>query len=88
MPTWSQPHEHWYIGIAYHNIAGSFVFSLHILDGCSRFIVHHELRGTMPESRVEFILQRAREKRGPSATPGPRLPDLGPYAARSTNCLR
>jgi putative transposase len=57
-----QPHEHWHIDIAYLNIAGSFVFLCTILDGCSRFIVHHELHETMPESRVELVLQRAREK--------------------------
>ena len=41
---------------------GSFIFLCTVLDGCSRFVVHHELQIAMPESSVELILQRAREK--------------------------
>ena len=39
-----------------------------ILDGCSRSIVHWEIREKMQEIDVETILQRAREKY-PEATP-------------------
>ena len=56
-----QPHEHWHIDVSYLNIAGTFYFLCSILDGCSRFIVHHEIREKMEESDVETILQRARE---------------------------
>jgi putative transposase len=56
------PHQHWHIDIAYLNVGGSFIFLCTVLDGCSRFVVHHELHESMPESRVELILQRAREK--------------------------
>jgi putative transposase len=62
------PHEHWHIDVSYLNIAGTFYFLCSILDGCSRFIVHHEIREHMQESDVETILQRAREK-FPGATP-------------------
>ena len=55
------PHEHWHIDISYLNIAGTFYFLCSILDGCSRFIVHWEIREKMEESDVEIILQRARE---------------------------
>jgi putative transposase len=55
------PHEHWHIDISYLNIAGTFYFLCSILDGCSRFIVHFEIREKMEESDVETILQRARE---------------------------
>jgi putative transposase len=55
------PHEHWHIDVSYLNIAGTFYFLCSILDGCSRFIVHHEIREKMEESDVEIILQRARE---------------------------
>jgi putative transposase len=57
-----QPHEHWHIDVSYLNIAGTFYFLRSILDGCSRFIVHWEIREKMEESDVETILQRAREK--------------------------
>jgi putative transposase len=63
-----KPHEHWHIDISYINIAGTFYFLCSILDGCSRFIVHHEIREKMGESEVEIILQRARECH-PDVTP-------------------
>ena len=55
------PHEHWHIDISYINICGTFYYLCSILDGCSRFIVHWELRERMREADVEIILQRARE---------------------------
>jgi putative transposase len=55
------PHEHWHIDVSYLNIAGTFYFLCSILDGCSRFIVHFEIREKMEEADVETILQRARE---------------------------
>src|SRR4029077_14860665 len=63
-----QPHEHWHIDVSYLNIAGTFYFLCSILDGCSRFIVHHEIREKMEESDVEIIIQRAREAH-PGVTP-------------------
>jgi putative transposase len=56
-----QAHEHWHIDISYINIAGTFYYLCSILDGCSRYIVHHEIRQSMTELDVETILQRARE---------------------------
>jgi transposase InsO family protein len=61
-------HEHWHIDIAYVNLCGTFYYLCSILDGCSRYIVHWELREAMNEKDVEIILQRAREK-FPQATP-------------------
>lgn len=63
-----QPHEHWHIDVSYLNIAGTFYFLCSILDGCSRAIVHWEIRDKMEESDVETILQRARECH-PGVTP-------------------
>lgn len=63
-----KPHEHWHIDVSYVNICGTFYYLCSILDGCSRYIVHWELRETMTEKAVEIILQRAREK-FPEATP-------------------
>lgn len=55
------PHEHWHTDISFINIAGTFYFLCAVLDGCSRFIVHWEIREKMEESDVETIIQRARE---------------------------
>ena len=57
-----QPHEHWHVDISHLNIAGTFYFLCSILDGCSRYLVHFEIRKNMEEIDVETILQRAREK--------------------------
>ena len=62
------PHEHWHIDVSYLNIAGTFYFLCSVLDGCSRYIVHHEIREKMEESDVEIIIQRAREAH-PGVTP-------------------
>jgi putative transposase len=56
-----QPHEHWHVDVSYLNIAGTFYFLCSILDGCSRFITHWEIREKMEESDVQTIIQRARE---------------------------
>ena len=57
-----KPHEHWHIDVSYVNLLGTFYYLCSILDGCSRYIVHWELRQKMTEQDVEIILQRAREK--------------------------
>jgi len=56
-----RPHEHWHVDVSYLNIAGTFYFLCSVLDGCSRFVVHWEIREKMEETDVETILQRARE---------------------------
>jgi putative transposase len=57
-----EPHQHWHIDVSHLNIAGTFYFLCSILDGCSRYLVHWEIREKMEEIDVETILQRAREK--------------------------
>lgn len=64
----TKPHDHWHIDVSYLNINGTFLFMCSILDGCSRSIVHWEIREKMEETDIEVILQRAREK-FPSAKP-------------------
>lgn len=71
-----QPHEHWHVDVAYLNIAGTFYYLCSVLDGCSRYIVHWEIREAMTEVDVQQIIQRARE-----AYPGQRpriISDNGP----------
>jgi len=64
----AKPHDHWHVDISYLNICGAFFFMCSVLDGCSRSIVHWEIRKKMEETDVEVILQRAREKH-PGETP-------------------
>lgn len=56
-----KPHEHWHVDVSYINICGTFYYLCAVLDGCSRFILHWELRERMTEAEIEIILQRARE---------------------------
>ena len=63
-----KPHEHWHIDISYLNICGTFYYLCSILDGCSRYIIHWEIRESMTEADVEVVIQRAREQH-PDATP-------------------
>lgn len=64
----SRPHEHWHVDISYINVCGTFYYLISVLDGCSRYLVHWELRESMTEQDVEIVLQRARES-FPGETP-------------------
>ena len=57
-----KPHEHWHVDISYINMCGTFYYLCSVIDGCSRYIVHWDIRESMKEWEVEVILQRAREK--------------------------
>nr|WP_157039974.1 IS3 family transposase [Pelobacter propionicus] len=63
-----KPHEHWHVDVSYINICGTFYYLCSLLDGCSRYIVHWEIREQMTEKDVEIIMQRAKEK-FPNARP-------------------
>jgi transposase InsO family protein len=56
------PHEHWHVDISYINICGTFYYLCSLLDGCSRYIVHWDIREQMTEAEVEILIQRAKEK--------------------------
>ena len=56
------PHDHWHIDFSYVNVGGTFYYLCSILDGCSRSIVHWEIREAMKEADAQLVLQRAREK--------------------------
>ena len=62
------PHEHWHVDISYLNICGTFYYLCSVLDGCSRSVVHWEIRESMKEWEVELVVQRAKEKH-PQARP-------------------
>lgn len=56
------PHQHWHTDIKYVNFKGTFLFLISVIDGYSRYIVHHELRQNMQEYDVQLTLQAAIEK--------------------------
>ena len=55
-------HQHWHTDIKYVNFRGTFLFFISVIDGYSRYMVHHELRMSMQEFDVQITLQRALEK--------------------------
>lgn len=57
----AQPHQQWHVDISYINFRGTYLFLISVLDGYSRFIVHHDLRTHMQEYDVELVLQKALE---------------------------
>jgi putative transposase len=56
------PREHWHVDVCYINVSGTFYYLTSVLDGCSRYIVHWEIRESMTERDVETIVQRALER--------------------------
>jgi transposase InsO family protein len=63
-----RPHEHWHVDVSYINVCGTFYYLCTLLDGCSRYVVHWEIKESMTEAQIEIIVQRAREK-FPGVTP-------------------
>ncbi len=55
-------HEHWHIDISYVKFHGVFQFLISVLDGYSRFVVHHDVRAQMQEYDVQLVLLQALEK--------------------------
>ena len=49
-------HEHWHVDVSYINVAGTFFYLCSLLDGCSRFIVHWEIRESMTEPQGDRTL--------------------------------
>jgi len=57
-----RPHEHWHVDVSYINVCGTFYYLCTILDGCSRYVVHWEIKESMTEADVEIVVQRGRER--------------------------
>lgn len=57
-----EPHQHWHVDVSYINLSGTFSYLCSVLDGCSRFLVHWDLRESMKEADIERILERAKKK--------------------------
>jgi putative transposase len=56
------PHKHWHVDIKYLNFRGTFLFLISVLDGYSRYVLHHEVRHTMNQYDVQLTIQEAKEK--------------------------
>ena len=56
------PHKHWHVDIKYLNFKGTFLFLTSVLDGYSRFVLHHEVRHSMTEYDVQLTIQKAKDK--------------------------
>lgn len=54
--------------IKYLNFNGTLLFLISVLDGYSRFVLHHEVRHSMAGCDVQLTVQKAKEKY-PSARP-------------------
>ena len=57
-----EPHQEWHTDIKYINFKGTFLHFISVMDGYSRYILHHELRQNMTEYDVEITIQHAHEK--------------------------
>lgn len=55
-------HEHWHTDISYIKLGKRFYFFFGVLDGCSRCLLHWEIRESMTERDVEIVIQRTIEK--------------------------
>ena len=75
------PHQEWHTDVSYVNVCGTFMFLITVLDGFSRYIVHHELRTSMERWDVILVVQWAHEK-FPDVKPRVISDHGGPYIAR------
>jgi putative transposase len=57
-----EPHQHWHVDVSYITLSGTFYYPCSVLDGCSRLLVHWDLRESMKEADIEMILERAKPR--------------------------
>lgn len=58
------PHDHWHVDISYLNLFGTFYYFMAVLDGCSRFIVHWDIRESMTNFIEMYNLKRLHSSLG------------------------
>jgi len=58
----TRPHQHWHLDISYINFKGSFVYLVALIDGYSRYLVHHEIKASVQALDTEILMERALEK--------------------------
>jgi len=61
-------HQHWHTDIKYIKVQGKMLFLITVIDGYSRYIIHHEVRQNMSELDVQITIQKAKDKY-PTAKP-------------------
>lgn len=54
-------HDHWHIDISYLWEFGYRAYLISVLEGKSRYVLHHRVMKSMTTGDVELVLQRARE---------------------------
>ena len=72
----SAPHSHWHTDITFVNVMGAHMFLISVLDGYSRYILHHGLYESMSGETVSSVIYGAHEKH-PQAKPAV-IMDNGP----------
>lgn len=55
-------HQEWHTDIKYINFFGTFIYFIGVIDGYSRYLVHHEIRMNMTKYDIQLVIQRALEK--------------------------
>lgn len=56
------PHKHWHTDIKYLNYNGSFLFLITVIDGYSRYVLHHQVRHSMTTYDVQLVIQQTKDK--------------------------
>lgn len=56
------PHREWHTDIKNVQVNGNKYYLISVLDGYSRYVVHHELRERMEVFDTELVIQKAHEK--------------------------
>lgn len=72
-PKPTRPNQVWHTDLMYLRIALNWYFLVSVLDGYSRYIVHHELVTTMQAWQVVDVMTVALETLGPDPVPKPRI---------------
>lgn len=57
-----KPYQELHTDIKYVYVLGTFLFLITVMNGYSRYILHHELRFNMTEYDVELTVQKSLEK--------------------------
>lgn len=74
-------HRDWHTDIKFIKFRGYFLFFISVIDGFSRYIIHHEVRTSMTEADVQITLQKAHEK-FPDARPNIISDNGGQYISK------
>ena len=74
-------HQEWHTDITCVNVLGTYLLLIAILDGYSRYVVHHDLRAHIDHADVMLVIEQARDKY-PEARPRIISDRGGPFIAK------